>query len=155
MDEVKIVDQMKIARAIAVFDTLNCWEQRVLQLRRPIGPFNFDVLGNLPHELVVQVFLSLDFAFLFSHQRVCKKWRKLLSDPHIQRAVLREWTDDDSQKPCLQRAKTLQNVRRGKPVSTVELKVDLSGEVSLQHLHFLFWVFVSCSSIAIADSAAL
>lgn len=53
--------------------------------------YKFDIVGNLPLELVCLVFSHLEVYMAFSCRRVSKYWAKVLSSSHLVRPHLRTW----------------------------------------------------------------
>jgi len=67
---------------------LTPYEWRDLKELLSVRDFHLDIIGNLPVEMAISVFSYLAVGAPFRCQRVCKRWRKLLSDLHVLQTLI-------------------------------------------------------------------
>lgn len=86
------VDQAKLVAIIDTINDLSPYERRELQSRITLNPYKFDIVGNLPLEIVLLIFLYIDdFIYVFRYLNVSKLWKAKLSNFLIRRRTLEPW----------------------------------------------------------------
>ncbi|KAF2024763.1 hypothetical protein EK21DRAFT_77971 [Setomelanomma holmii] len=82
--------------------------------------FQFDIIGNLPVELVAQVFVYLGPSAPYRWQSVSRGWQRALRSPHVLKKCLRPWLEKAAPQTNeygihALKAKHIQAFRRGEP----------------------------------------
>lgn len=96
-------------------------EWRALHATTSSRTFQFDVIGNLPVELVAQVFSHVDVAAPYRLQSVSRRWNNTLKSLHILKASLNQWYQgtvdfqDADYALCQKKACKINAFRTGKP----------------------------------------
>src|SRR5207253_2799785 len=84
-------------------------------------PFQCDIIGSLPLELVAHVFSHLDIAAPYRLQSVSKRWNRNLRSLHILKTGLDQWyqgtanLQDADYASCMRRARAIHAFRTGNP----------------------------------------
>ena len=105
----------------ALTSELSPYEWRTLHATTSSRTFQFDVIGNLPVELVAQVFSNLDVAAPYRLQSVSKRWNHTLQSLHVIKASLNQWYQgtvnfqDADHALCQKKARKINAFRTGKP----------------------------------------
>ncbi|KAI4908589.1 uncharacterized protein J4E92_010782 [Alternaria infectoria] len=100
---------------------LSPYEWRTLHATTSSRTFQFDVIGNLPVELVAQVFSHLDVAAPYRLQSVSRRWKHTLQSLHVIKASLNSWYQgtvnfqDADHALCQKKARKIHAFRTGKP----------------------------------------
>ncbi|KAL8822841.1 MAG: hypothetical protein Q9191_006433 [Dirinaria sp. TL-2023a] len=80
-----------VSRLTALYNILSKQQIRDLETLLKSTDWRFDIIGNLPPELVLLVFEKLDHCNAFSSQRVSRRWLDLLSNDLTTGALIRSW----------------------------------------------------------------
>ncbi|KAF2834733.1 hypothetical protein M501DRAFT_508304 [Patellaria atrata CBS 101060] len=116
---------------------LSNWELRYVKDVICDNQFDFDIVGNLPLELVICIFSYLDTTAPFRYQVVSKQWREVLSSEQLRASSLSKWYSNsdpplEGEKPEygrsnyeIQRLKLehMQRFRLGKPSSQTVIRL--------------------------------
>ncbi|KAF1986956.1 hypothetical protein K402DRAFT_420613 [Aulographum hederae CBS 113979] len=78
-------------RLDAVVDGLDPYEWRYLCHKLQPRTFQYDIIGNLPIEIVALIFGHLGVSEPFIYQRVSQRWKSILSSPVVASAALSKW----------------------------------------------------------------
>ncbi|KAF2828525.1 hypothetical protein CC86DRAFT_368735 [Ophiobolus disseminans] len=122
----------------ALVDELTPYELRTLQHITAARSFQLDIIGQLPVELVAQVFTHLDTSTPYRLQRVSRRWHHILQSPDVLKRSLTSWSGNTldlqgAERSLLEsKAKHIQMFRQGDPSShfTVHLN-DPRGYATL------------------------
>lgn len=105
----------------ALVHELTAQEWRQLQRLTAARTFQVDITGQLPLELVAQVFAHLDTSTPYRLQRVCRKWHHILQSPDVLTKSLILWYGDTPQIQqadysfCRLKARSVHGFRNGIP----------------------------------------
>jgi hypothetical protein len=103
--------------------------------------FQHDIIGNLPVELVAQIFRHLDTTCPYRYQIVSRRWNNTLRSLHILKASLSQWYSNsltpDLQGAdyawCAKRARRTHAFRSGNPITILKIfPTDKIREVLLR-----------------------
>ncbi|KAI4614629.1 uncharacterized protein J4E87_009429 [Alternaria ethzedia] len=109
---------------------LSPYEWRTLHATTSSRTFQFDVIGNLPVELVAQVFSHLDVAAPYRLQSVSRRWNHTLQSLHVIKASLDSWYQgtvnfqDADHALCQKKARKIHAFRSGKPRKVYKIKPE-------------------------------
>ena len=78
-----------------LYHTLSKQQIRELKALLDTTDFRYDIIANLPTELVPLVFLHLDLGQSYQCRRVSRRWHELLSSEQVIKALLHPWTDTE------------------------------------------------------------
>ena len=126
---------------------------------------HFDIIGNLPLELVQSIFLALPIHQAFQAQRVSRRWSKLLTTTQTVETLVRGWFRDDDTSLVIPNGSSAYDIAslkaehinaylNGKPFSKATVEMDHycsgarfayeDGRVCLNEKHtLLVWDLVS------------
>jgi hypothetical protein len=105
----------------ALIRELTSQELRETQRLTAALTFQIDIVGQLPVELVAQVFSYLDTSTPYRLQRVCRKWHHVLQSPDVLTKSLVSWYGDTPQiqqadySLCRLKARSVHRFRYGVP----------------------------------------
>jgi hypothetical protein len=130
----------------ALTKELTPYEWRHLHAITSTRSFQFDIIGQLPVELVAQLFQHLDTTSPYRYQIVSRRWNNTLKSLHILKASLAQWDpstltlQDTSYDSCLKRARRIHAFRTGNPTSILKIiPTNKISEVLLKGDH-LIWL---------------
>lgn len=105
-------------------------EWRALHTLLSARTFQLDIVGQLPLELVAQIFIHLDIAHPYRLQLVSRRWYFIMRSITVLRVGLHSWYHDTVDlhhldfETCKQMAQRIQAFRTGKPCSHFLIRFD-------------------------------
>ncbi|CAO2647831.1 Nn.00g087530.m01.CDS01 [Neocucurbitaria sp. VM-36] len=111
----------------ALVSQLTPYEWRLLHNLTSARSFQFDIIGQLPVELVAHIFSYLDTSTPYRLQRVSRRCNHLLRSPHVLKKSLNHWyagkvnLQSANHALCEQTARTIHRFRNGKPSSILQV----------------------------------
>ncbi|KAH7088466.1 hypothetical protein FB567DRAFT_339254 [Paraphoma chrysanthemicola] len=113
----------------ALVAELTPYEWRTLHGLTAARTFQFDIIGNLPVELVASVFAYLTPATPYHLQCVSRTWHRAMRSPDLLKRSLKPWISTaeiqgNKYSFYLQKAKHVQAFRRGEPVKAFNVTLD-------------------------------
>lgn len=140
-----------------LYRSLSKQQIRVLKALLETTDFRYDIIANLPTELVSLVFQQLDLYQSYQCRRVSRRWHELLSSEQVVKALLHSWTATENVPLRAPKASQPHSVldtqaehhdafRTGKPFSSIHIPHgrNFSGDAGLfKHAYsdgLLAWV---------------
>ncbi|KAF1842397.1 uncharacterized protein K460DRAFT_370364 [Cucurbitaria berberidis CBS 394.84] len=114
----------------ALVRELTPYEWRALQTITSARLFQFDIIGQLPIELVAHIFSYLDTTTPCRLQRVSTRWAQRLRSPDVLKQSLNQWftgtitLQSADYALCTQKARLVHNHRHGKPTSLFDIRLE-------------------------------
>lgn len=84
----------------SLYDSLSKQQKRDLKALIESTDFRFDIIANLPIELVPLVYQHLELFHTFQFRRVSRRWLEVLSADEVVKPLLRPWTSTEDIKLC-------------------------------------------------------
>ncbi|CAI6340431.1 unnamed protein product [Periconia digitata] len=104
---------------LLLFSQLDNHEWRAAHSTLSTKRFQYDIIGQLPPELLIQVFSHTHPTLPFALQRVSRKWREKLRSPAILKPVLQSvhgrTINLENYDDCLRKALNIHSFHQGKP----------------------------------------
>ncbi|KAH9877350.1 hypothetical protein IAQ61_002715 [Plenodomus lingam] len=111
---------------------LTSHEWRALHAILSQHTFPFDIVGQLPHEIVALIVGYLDIAQPYSLQRVSRRWQSIMESLAVRKVGLHNWYRDTmslhhlDSATCTRMAQRIHAFRTGKPCSHFMIEFDRS-----------------------------
>ncbi|KAI8937100.1 hypothetical protein NX059_006315 [Plenodomus lindquistii] len=114
----------------ALVGELSPYEWRALHALTTARTFQFDIVGQLPLELVAHIFAHLDITHPYRLQLVSRQWHHVLKSLPVLKVGLFDWNPDIvpphtlDYATCRRMAKKIHAFRTGKPCSHFAIRFD-------------------------------
>ena len=115
-DHLRLEDQRQLDIR-SLYDTLSKQQKRDLKALIESTEFRFDIVANLPNELVPLIFQHLELFQTFQSRRVSRRWHELLCADEVVKPLLRPWTSTEDIK-----------LRAPYPLRSSKLVLDMYAE---------------------------
>ncbi|KAF1947779.1 hypothetical protein EJ02DRAFT_472136 [Clathrospora elynae] len=114
----------------ALVNELTPYEWRALHAITSARSFQYDIIGQLPVELVAHIFIHLDTTAPYRLQIVSRRWNHVLRSLHVLKRSLNQWYDgtvdlhDADYTLCQQKAQRVHAFRTGNPNNMYKITPD-------------------------------